>query len=79
MVSSKISGSDLSEYTLYTIKKKFYKNQILGEKWKILCFFCNFFFKLLPKFSYFIDYDDCMGKITYESIRLYTVFIQNMI
>ena len=32
------------------------------------------FFKLLPKFSDFINSVDCIGKITSKSIRLYTVF-----
>ena len=31
-----------------------------------------FFFKLLLKFSDFTDSDDCMGKITSKSIRLYS-------
>ena len=29
----------------------------------------NIFFKLLAKFSYFVNYDDCIGKISSRSIR----------
>ena len=35
--------------------------------------------KLLPKLSDFINYDDCIEKITTEYIRLYPVFIQKKI
>ena len=42
-------------------------------KKKLLRFFLSvFFFKLLPKFSGFINSDDCIGKITSKSIRLET-------
>ena len=34
-----------------------------------------FFFKLPPKLSDFINSEDCIGKITSESIILYPVFI----
>ena len=37
-------------------------------------FFLAFFFKLLPKFSYFINCDDCIGKITSKYIRQQPVF-----
>ena len=58
MVSSERRSRDLSEYTLFKNKKKFYKNQFLGE---ICWFFCSFF-KLLTKFSDFINSDDCIKK-----------------
>ena len=35
-----------------------------------------YFFELLPKFSNFVNSNDCIGKITLEYIRLYPVFIQ---
>ena len=35
-----------------------------------------FFFKLLQKLSNFINSDDCIWKITLESIRVYPVFIK---
>ena len=38
-----------------------------------------FFIKLLPKFSDFIYYDDCIEETTSKSIRLYPVFIQKHI
>ena len=52
-----------------------YKNLFLGEKWN----FFFFFFKLLPKFSNSINYDDFIGKITSKSIRHYPAFIQKKI
>ena len=39
-------------------------------------FYFAVFFKLLPKFSDFINYDDSVGKMTSKSIRLYPVFIK---
>ena len=40
-------------------------------------FFLQYFvFKLLPKFKDLINSDDCIGKITLKSIRLYPVFIK---
>ena len=36
-------------------------------------------FKLLPKFSDLINFDDCIVNITSKSIRLYPVFIQKQI
>ena len=38
-----------------------------------------FFFKLLPKFSCVINYDDCIGKITSKSLQPYPVFIKKYI
>ena len=32
-----------------------------------------FFFRLLPKFSDFINFDDCIAKIASKSIKLYPV------
>ena len=43
-------------------------------------FFCSFFFKLLPKFSGFINSDNCVGKITLKkSDYIYTAFIEKKI
>ena len=33
--------------------------------------FFLYFFKILPKFSYFVNSYDCIGKITPKSFRLY--------
>ena len=38
--------------------------------------FCFFFFELLQKFSDFVNFNYCIGKITSKSIRLQPVFIQ---
>ena len=48
-----------------------YTNQFLGEKNE----------KHLKdlKFSGFVNFDDCIGKISSKSIRLYLVFIQKKI
>ena len=43
-------------------------------KIKNVGFFFAFFFKIHPKFRDFINFDDCIRKITSKSIRLYTVF-----
>ena len=76
-VASKRSSSDLSEYALLHIKKYFfiYENQVLGKEIKKLGFFMQFFFKFLPKFTDFINSDDCIGKITSKSIRMNPVFL----
>ena len=39
-------------------------------------YFLQFYIKLLPKLSNFMNSDDCIRKITSKSIRLYSVFIQ---
>ena len=39
-------------------------------------FYCAVFFDILPKFSDFVNFDYCIGKITSESIRLQPVFVQ---
>ena len=39
-------------------------------------FFIAVFIAILPKFSDFVNSDDCMGKITSKSIRLQRVFSQ---
>ena len=42
---------------------------------KIICYiFACFFYKLLPKFSDFINSADFTEKVTSKSIRLYPVF-----
>ena len=68
MISSERSSSDLSEYTLFQIDKNICmdKNKFLGENWTIL----------LSKFSDSINSDNCIGKTTSISIRLYRVFLQ---
>ena len=43
------------------------------------CFcFTVFFFKMLPKFSDFVNSGYCIGKITSKSIRLQPVFIKKL-
>ena len=37
------------------------------------------FYEILPKFSDFINSDDCIGKITSKSMRLQPVFIQKIL
>ena len=41
-------------------------------------FLFKVFFKILPKFSYFVNSDYCIGKITSKCIRLQLVFIQKI-
>ena len=41
----------------------------------IFRFFLAVFFKLLPKFTDFINSDNCIEKITSKSIRTHPVFI----
>ena len=36
------------------------------------------FFKILPKFSDFINSDDCIGKIELKSVRQYPVFFYDL-
>ena len=48
-------------------------------KYFMFIFFAVFFFKLLPKLNDFINFDDCIGRITTNSIRLYAVFIQKKV
>ena len=62
----------------FKIEKIFFtcKNKFLHKK---LRFFLTIFIKLLPKFSDFINYDDCIGRITSKYIRQYAIFIQNII
>ena len=38
-------------------------------------FFCSFF-EIIPKFSDFVNSDDCIGKILSKSIRPQSVFIK---
>ena len=39
-------------------------------------FFAVSFFEILPKFIYFVNSDDFIGKITSKSIRLQPLFIK---
>ena len=50
-------------------KKISYIYQFLGDKTKNVSFICIFFFKLLPKFSDFINSGDCIGKIRCRTFR----------
>ena len=52
----------------------FYKNKYLGEKINFLGFL-SFFFEFLPKISNFVNTDNCIGKISSNSIWIYPVFI----
>ena len=73
MVSSERSSSDLSEYALFRNKILFFIYFLyffLGEKFKNLMFYFAVFF---------FNYDDCFGKITSKSIRLYQVFFRKKI
>ena len=78
MVSLERSSSDLSEYTLLYIKKIFLhlKKLIFRCKMRFFRFFYAVFFILLPKFADLMNSDNCIGKITLKSIRIYPVFIQ---
>ena len=49
---------------------------LLAEK---MNFFQLFFFELLPKFSDFVNSNDCIGKVTSKAIWLYPVFIKKKI
>ena len=62
----------------YNSKQYFFikKNQFSCIKWDFLVFFYAVFFILLPKFTDFINSDNCIGKITLKTIRIYPVFIQ---
>ena len=75
MVSLDRPSSDLSEYTLFPIKKI----SIIRLNRKI--FFFAGFIEILAKFSDFIKSykKDCIGKITSKSIRLQPVFIKKEI
>ena len=66
MVPSERSSWVLSEYALLYIKKLFlqFKKSIFRCKMKFFRFFYAVFFILLPKFTDFINSDDCIGKFT---------------
>ena len=53
-----------------------YKNQFFWWKMKNFRFFFCRFFKILPKFSEFVNSDDCIEKITSKSMRLQPVYIK---
>ena len=79
MISPERSSSDLSEYTLYKIKEIFVylKIQFLGEKLKNYVICLQFFFKIFPKFSDFINSDlQNVSENSSKSIRLQPVFIE---
>ena len=64
MVPSERSSPNLLEYGLFKIQEIFfiYKNKILCEKINFVGFFLQFFFKSLPKFSDFINSNNCIEK-----------------
>ena len=74
------SLKNLSDYNHFLFKKRFEvnKKQIFPrEKMKIFrIYFAVFCFKWLPKFSDFINCNDCIKQTKSKSIRLYPVFIQ---
>ena len=71
MISSEISSSDRSGYTIFQIQKYLFFN----ENVKKLGFsFCSFF-EILQKYSDFVNSNHYIGKITSKSIRLQPVFI----
>ena len=71
---------DLSEYTLHQIKKKLsVKIDFQVNNENLVFFLGNFFFKLFPKFIYFKNSDNCIGKIISKSNKQYPVFIQKKI
>ena len=43
---------------------------------KYVRFFAVFFFEILPKFSIFVNSDDCSGRMTPKSIELQPIFIK---
>ena len=66
MVSSERSCTNLSEYSLFKNQNIFFtdKYQFLNEKWKVSgVLFLVFFFKILSKFSDFVNSDNFIGKI----------------
>ena len=79
MVISERSNSNISKYTPFKIQNIFFyiRNEFLGEKLKnCRVFFCSFFSKYLQKISDFVNSDDCIGKVTLESIRLQPVLFK---
>ena len=75
MVSSEISSSNLSEYTLFQMQNYFfyYENQFLSKKWK-KCRFCLavFFSKYFQNSSIVM----IVSEISPKYIRLHPVFIK---
>ena len=71
MVSSEKSSSGLSENTYLKWNKIFYLFIKMRFWWNIKMLGFFIFIKLLPKFNDFINVDDCIGKITSKSIRIY--------
>ena len=77
MVSSERSDADQSE--LIILKKKIvYINTFLSENLKKCRFFYRYIFKVLQKFSDFVNSDDCIEKLTSKYVRLYPVFIKRI-
>ena len=73
--------SNLSEYTLFKKMYKYFLSTriIFYVKKEKIVGFLVVFFNLYPKFDNFINSDACIGKVTYEYIRLYPFFIQKQI
>ena len=61
----------------FRLKKYFfiYKNQFLRKKLFCFVLFFAVFFKLFPKFTDLLNYDDCIGKITHQNLSDYIHFI----
>ena len=81
MVSLERSCSDLSGSTVLKIKKIFYfiyKNLFLIKN-EYLQVSSGSFFQILPKFTDFVNSNECIGRITSKSMRLQPVFIQKKI
>ena len=73
MVPTERSRSDLSGNTQSIsnfINIFFYLHELYGEKRKMLGVFLHIFSEIYPKFSDFVNSDDCNGKIKSKYIRL---------
>ena len=79
LVSLEISSSNLSEYTLFKIKKLFFLSIKSIYSWKMkkrTVLFTVFYCEILPMFSDFVNSDYWIRKNTSKSIRLLPVFIK---
>ena len=76
MVSLERSSWDLSECILFYIEKIFFQLLKLIFMWKmnIFRFFLAVFFKLLPKFTDFINSDNCIEK-SHQNLSEHTQFL----
>jgi len=58
----------ISDSKIYSI----YRNQFFGEKCRFS--FLQFFFEILPKFSDFVHFDGCIGKIRPQPVFIQKIF-----